>query len=532
MRRWNGWGDEHIDYPLPPSATPFLMEAVGAATPPEDAALADVVATVPPSRLPIHHLVSTDPLDRLLHARGQSLPDWIALRSGRIGAFPDGVAYPHTNAQVRELLEYAARHQACVIPYGGGTSVVGHINVLPGDKPTLTVDLRRMSRMLDLDTISQVATFGAGVLGPDLEAQLRAHGLTLGHFPQSFELSTLGGWIVTRSNGQQSLGYGRIEAMFAGGRLESPAGTMTLPGFPASAAGPDLREVVLGSEGRLGMLTEASVRVRPLPETEEFRAVFFPDFDSGQEAVREMMQARLPLSMLRLSTDVETETTLALAGHETLIRLLKGWLRLRGVGRKRSMLIVGLVGQEASVSLVRQQVLAVAGIYGGVDVGQLLGNQWRKGRFHTPYLRNTLWEAGYALDTLETATHWSNVSHMVASIEETLRTGLLDIGERVLVFSHLSHTYPSGSNIYTTYLYRISENGDVEETLRRWRVLKAAASKAILAAGGTITHQHGIGTDHLPYLSEEKGILGMATLNDVCKRFDPQGIMNPGKLVA
>jgi len=532
MRRWNGWGDEHIDYPLPASAMPFLLEAVGIPTPPQDARLADVIAAVPPSRLPHSPMVSTGQLDRVLHARGQSLPDWIALRSGRIPAFPDGVAYPATNAQVRELLEYAQRAQAQVIPYGGGTSVVGHVNVLPGVAPTLTVDLRRMNRLLGLDGVSQVATFGAGVFGPDIEAQLRAHGLTLGHFPQSFELSTLGGWIVTRSNGQQSLCYGRIEAMFAGGRLEAPAGTMILPGFPASAAGPDLREMVLGSEGRLGVLTEASVRVRAVPEMEELRAVFFPDFRCGQEAVREMMQARLPLSMLRLSTGLETETTLALAGHERLIQLLKAWLRLRGVGGQRSMLIIGLTGSEASVSLGRQQALAWASDHGGVDVGQLLGNEWRRSRFRTPYLRNTLWDAGYALDTLETATHWKNIPQMVAVIEETLRTGLGDIGERVLVFSHLSHTYPSGSNVYTTYLYRIPADGDPEETLRRWRVLKTAASEAIVSAGGTITHQHGIGIDHRSYLPDEKGVLGMDALQTLCERFDPQGIMNPGKLIA
>jgi alkyldihydroxyacetonephosphate synthase len=532
MRRWNGWGDEHVDYPLPASATPFLLEAVGPVTPPEDVPLTDVVAAVPPPRLPAHPLVSTDSLERVLHARGQSLPDWIALRSGRITAFPDGVAYPATNAQVRQVLDYASRVEARVIPYGGGTSVVGHVNALPGDAPVLTVDLQRMNRLLDLDEISQVAAFGAGITGPDLEAQLRAHGLTLGHFPQSFELSTLGGWIVTRSNGQQSLGYGRIEAMFAGGRLESPAGTMMLPAFPASAAGPDLREMVLGSEGRLGILTEASLRVRPLPELEEFRAVFFPDFQRGQEAVREMMQARLPLCMLRLSSELETETTLALAGHERLVRLLQGWLRLRGVGEQRSMLIVGLHGSEASVSLARQRAMALASDHGGVHVGSLLGNEWRKGRFRTPYLRNTLWEAGYALDTLETATHWNNIPRMVAMIEESLRSALREIGERVLVFSHLSHTYPSGSNVYTTYLYRIPESGDPDETLRRWRILKTAASDAILAAGGTITHQHGIGTDHLPYLPGEKGALGMAALRDLCKRFDPAGIMNPGKLIA
>lgn len=531
MRRWNGWGDDTFSYPLPDLAGPFLEELVGRATPPPDAALDQVVAAVPTSRLPAHRLVSVDPLERVRHARGQSLPDWIAMRSGNVPAFPDGVAFPCTAAQVRELLRYAASVGARIIPYGGGTSVVGHINVLPGDAPVLTVDLCRMSRLLRLDAMSQLASFGAGVFGPDLEAQLRARGFTLGHFPQSFELSTLGGWIVTRSNGQQSLGYGRIEAMFAGGRLQSPAGTLVLQPFPASAAGPDLREVVLGSEGRLGILTEATVRIRRLPEREEFRAVFFPTFGQGQEAVREMMQASLPLSMLRLSTALETETTLALAGHERMIRWLKRYLGWRGIGEQRAMLIMGSTGSEESVRLGRQEALTIAARHGGAHLGRMFGQQWHKGRFRTPYLRNTLWEMGYALDTLETATEWSNVTHMVEGIEEALRSGLRDIDERVLVFSHLSHTYPWGSNVYTTFLYRIPEKGHPEETLRRWQVLKAAASQAIVAAGGTITHQHGIGTDHLPYLAGEKGPLGAAALHDLCQRFDPDGLMNPGKLI-
>jgi alkyldihydroxyacetonephosphate synthase len=476
-------------------------------------------------------LANTSGLDRVLHARGQSLPDWIALRTGRIPAFPDAVAYPTEEAQVRELLRYASAVGARLIPYGAGSSVVGHVNVLPGEAPVLTVDMGRLNRLIYLDEISQLATFEAGVLGPEIEAQLRARGFTLGHYPQSFELSSLGGWVVTRSNGQQSMGYGRIEGMFAGGRLESPSGTLVLPPFPASAAGPDLREVVLGSEGRLGILTQATVRIRGIPEAEEFRGVFFPNFEQGQAAVREMMQARLPLSMLRLSTEIETETTLALAGREGLIRWLKEYLSWRGIREGRALLILGATGSRSGVSYGRSEALAVARRHGGVDSGTLFGKEWRKSRWRSPYLRNTLWEAGYALDTLETATCWQDVSRMIQAIEAALRPGLEDIGEKVYCFTHISHTYPWGSNIYTTYLYRIPANGDPDETLRRWRVLKGAASRAIVATGGTITHQHGIGTDHQPYLSAEKGPLGMAALEDLAARFDPQGMMNPGKLL-
>jgi alkyldihydroxyacetonephosphate synthase len=535
MRRWNGWGDDQVTYALHEGPRRYLETLVGPGTPPRDAILAEVVDSVPASRLPQHLLVSVDALERVRHARGQSLPDWIALRSGCIEHFPDGVAYPTSSSEVRELIGFAGKVGARLVPYGGGTSVVGHVNPLPGERPVLTVDLGRMNRLLHFDDESLLAGFGAGVLGPDLEAQLRARGCTLGHFPQSFELSTLGGWIVTRSSGQQSLGYGRIERLFAGGCLEAPVGTMELPPFPASAAGPDLRELVLGSEGRLGILTEATVRATRLPQVEAFHAVFFPELARGQEAVREMMQARLPLSMVRLSTAVETQTTLALAGRERLIGGLERLLALRGAGEDKVMLLLGFTGREAVVKNARGEALGIAARYGGMHVGRTFGKEWHKSRFRTPYLRNTLWELGYAIDTLETATGWADLPAVIHDVEAALRGGLEALGERVHVFTHLSHLYPYGSSIYTTYLYRlaVTEDGreDARENLRRWQVLKGAASEAILACGGTITHQHGIGTDHLPYMAREKGALGSRVLADLCGWFDPDGIMNPGKLV-
>jgi alkyldihydroxyacetonephosphate synthase len=288
--------------------------------------------------------------------------------------------------------------------------------------------------------------------------------------------------------------------------------------------------VVLGSEGRLGILTEATVRVASLSEKEAFHACFFPDFERGQEATREIMQARLPLSMVRLSTAVETQTTLALAGHGRLIGALERMLAVRGVGEDKCMLLLGFTGREAMVQTARKEALGMAGRYGGVHVGRTFGKQWHKSRFRTPYLRNTLWELGYAIDTLETATDWTNIPTMLEVIGLALRSGLEEMGERVHVFTHLSHLYPYGSSVYTTFLFRIAP--DPDETLRRWEILKRAASRAILTHGGTITHQHGVGTDHLPYLAEEKGELGMATLRDLCRRFDPQGIMNAGKLIS
>jgi len=530
MRRWNGWGDDSYHYKLSATALRFLREKVGQAKSPADISLAAALAAVPASRFKATPLIVTDAETRLRHARGQSLPDWIALRSGQIGGFPDGVAFPQNVDAVQALVRYAQATGAELIPYGGGTSVVGHINPRAGDRPVLTVDMGRMNRLLHLDETSRLATFGAGVNGPVLEAYLRAHGFTLGHFPQSFEYSTLGGWIATRSCGQQSLHYGRIERLFAGGRLEAPAGTLILPAqFPASAAGPDLREMVLGSEGRLGIITEATVRVSPLPEKETFHAVFFPDFESGFTAVREIVQAELPLSLLRLSTPVETTTTLAMAGHTFLINMLEKYLAVRGAGEGKCLLLLGSAGDEATVKHARKEAMAIADRQKGVYAGQMFGKLWHKNRFKTPYLRNALWEAGYAIDTLETATSWRSVKPLLSAIEAALYGALRANGDRIHVFTHLSHLYPYGSSIYVQYIFRIAETPAA--TYQRWQKLKSAASEAIVSHGGTISHQHGVGLDHLPYLSAEKGALGMAALQALAQTFDPQGIMNPGKLM-
>jgi len=529
MRRWNGWGDDSITYSVPTSAISFLDRLVGTGHRPKDVSLQEVLARIPKSRLPKHGLVSSDPLTRLYHARGQSFPNWVDMRSGLINSFPDGVAYPMSPEDVVELIQYALRAGIHLIPYGGGTSVVGHIDPIKSKAPVVTIDMSRMNHLLDIDSQSLLATFQAGVSGPDLEAKLRAHGFTLGHFPQSFEQSTLGGWVATRSSGQQSLRYGRIEKLFAGGRLETPLGELYIPSFPASAAGPDLREMVMGSEGRLGILTEAYVRLSPIPEREEFHAVFFPDFQHGVEAVRQILSAGLSLCMLRLSTPNETTTTLALAGHANLIRALERLLEIRGLGDGKCMLLLGINGKSNLVRTNRSEALNITAKLGGVHVGKTFGQQWHKNRFRTPYLRNTLWEMGYGVDTLETAIDWGNTPTMVDQVEAALRNSILDFGERVHVFTHLSHVYPHGSSVYTTYLFRLAEDHD--ETLARWRAMKSAASQVIITLGGTISHQHGVGLDHRPYLVAEKGTLGIAAISILCQQFDPKGIMNPGKLV-
>ena len=529
MRRWNGWGDDTVLYPLAPKAESFLAERIGEGSPAQDVGLEGVVARVPESRLADNRLFTKDHEQRLRHARGQSLPDWIALRSGELSSYPDAIAYPENESDIAELIQYASQAGARLIPYGGGTSVVGHINPAVGDGPAVTVDMRHMNRLVSFDDRDLLATFGAGVSGPELEAQLRARGYTLGHYPQSFEYSTLGGWIATRSKGQQALLYGQIEDLYAGGTLVTPAGRLVMPSNPASAAGPDLRQLVLGSEGRMGFITEAVVRVSPLPEEEEFHGIFFPDFAAGQAAVREMVQTGLSLSMLRLSTAMETETTLVMAGHERAIGLMEQYLAIRGITRVKSMLLAGISGRERLVKATWKEALAIARHHGGVHAGTQFGKQWRNGRFRSPYLRNSLWEKGYAVDTLETAVPWHRVDETLEKIESAISDALAPSGEGTHIFSHISHIYSSGASLYVTYIFRLAK--DAQETLSRWQSMKTAACEAIVACEGTISHQHGVGLDHKPYLAAEKGDLGMSLITDAIRRTDPRGVMNPGKLV-
>ncbi|NBB93833.1 MAG: FAD-binding protein [Gammaproteobacteria bacterium] len=532
MRRWNGWGEESSGMALPASAGSLLAELLGPSSPLPDAALDEVIRRVPESRLAdsAHALLETDAEIRVRHARGQSLPDWLAMRSGEFGVFPDAVARPESGEQVRELLQLAAQLDAIVIPYGGGTSVAGHITPAPSRRPVVTLALTRMNRLLDLDEASGVATFGAGARGPEVEAQLRARGYTLGHFPQSWELSTLGGWVASRSSGQQSLRYGRIEQLFAGGRVETPSGSLDLPTFPASAAGPDLREFVLGSEGRLGVITEVRVRVSPLPEAESFETVFLPDWRRALDCARDLPRQRTGLSMLRVANPAETFTGLRLAVDEDQLGWLERLLRLRGIGEDKCMLTLGYTGSRVSVAETRRHARRVLHRHGAVALmAGRLGAKWAHGRFRYPYLREALWRLGYAVDTFETALDWSRVDGYIRDVEARVADALSAQGERVHVFTHLSHVYRQGSSAYTSYLFRVGDGYDA--TLARWRAVKQVASEAILDWGGTISHQHGVGRDHVPYLAAEKGELGLAALDSVFRRFDPDARMNPGVLL-
>jgi alkyldihydroxyacetonephosphate synthase len=530
MQRWNGWGEEAISLDLPPKGREMLRDLIGEGRRQPDYPIEKILQRIPDSRLPHQSLVSFDPRLRLDHAHGQGLPDWMALRYGTLQRFPDGVALPTSTAAIQDLMHFAADQNAIVIPYGGGTSVVGHLEIPDAERPVLSLSLKGLNRLIHLEPGNMLATFEAGILGPKLEGHLQPRGFTLGHYPQSFEYSSLGGWVVTRSCGQQSRYYGRIEQLFAGGNVLTPRGPVVLPPFPASAAGPDLRQLLLGSEGRMGILTNVIVKITPLPERDETYGFFFPSWEDGRKAVQTIAGEGIPYSMIRLSNPTETMTNLALAGHERKVAMLTRYLHALGMpDQGKCLCLIGFTGSARIVRAARTEARSIIRRSHGVSIGKSIGRTWKKSRFRSAYLRNTLWDLGYAVDTLETATTWDKVTAVMTAIENSLHAASASFHERLHAFSHLSHLYPSGSSIYTTFVFRHCEPS--ERTLAIWQALKQAASRAIVEAGATITHQHGVGTDHRDYLLDEKGRLGVETLQAVFQHLDPKQQMNPGKLV-
>lgn len=533
--RWNGWGNVNINKKVSSHGAKLIKSHIGKTKKLPSVSLQEVLKKVPQSRLPAAitnlDMVSIDQEDRLRHARGQSFPDWIAMHGGDFEVFPDGVAFPESTANVETLLKLANEHDLIVIPFGGGTSVAGHINPPKDTRPVLTVAMSKMDQLIDLDTESQIATFGAGSQGPAVEAQLDEHGYRLGHYPQSWELSTLGGWVAARSSGQQSLGYGRIEQMFAGGTLVTPQGVLNIADIPASSAGPDLREMMMGTEGRAGIFTEVKMRVQQQPEEELFKVAFLPNWEAGKAVLRQAVQKNIRLSMLRLSNAVETDAHLHLGTSPSQFLAISTYLKARGLDSQKVMLTYGVTGDKAQNKLALNQFKQLLKQHGGVSgkLADLMGKIWAHGRFKFPYLRGTLWEKGIMVDTFETATNWNNIDEQMQQMQEAVQTSLSDEGEEVMAFTHISHVYKQGASLYTTYFFRAGK--DHASTLARWQKIKHAASLSLANGTATISHQHGVGRDHAPYLAAEKGKLGIQVTKDMLKSLDPEKRMNPGALL-
>jgi alkyldihydroxyacetonephosphate synthase len=547
--RWNGWGFRDQSFGLSEARTRHLVEALAARLGVRFVAQARA-ATIDEVELPEPRLrrdalsslallleparVHTSTYERAYHAAGKSLPDILRTRSGKLAHAPDAVVYPRNEAEVAAVLTWAEAHGVSVIPFGGGSSVVGGVDpARPQDKnAVVTLDTSLLDQLLEVDAESLTATFQAGIDGPSLERALAAHGLTLGHFPQSFEHSTLGGWIAARSSGQQSDGYGGIEALLVSAKLVTPRGELLTLRVPRRAVGPELNALVLGSEGILGVIVEATLRVRPKPRIQDIRGMLFRDLSLGVRAIRAFSAAGLPMTMMRLSDAEETELSLLLRHDPERSfdpnALALSALRRLGYADERALLLFGVEGDsltDVTLSMAKAHALGIA--QGGLPLGRGPGESWKKDRFKNPYLRDLLLDHGVAIDTLETAFEWSQLEAGHRQVIEALKRAAREHAGGGFAMGHISHSYADGACVYFIVIYPVA----TVDALGQWQAIKRAATDAIVLAGGTLSHHHGIGSDHAPWLEAEHGALGMTALRALKAALDPAGIMNPGKLL-
>ncbi len=532
--RWWGWGVRSASA-LPPHALGFLRESVGLAEQPRPPVALESVQLAPSCLSDavlsqLRSVVGAEGLSdtheqRVLHAAGKGYPDLVRLRSGEPDGAPDAVLFPSDHQQVQAVLELCARSSIAVVPFGGGTSVVGGVAPLRGEHGgVVALDMGRMGALLSLDRESFTVNVQAGMRAPALERALAPEGLTLGHFPQSYEYVSLGGCAATRSAGQSSTGYGAIEKMVLGMRLAAPGSEMSLPALPATAAGPSVRQLLVGSEGTLGVISELALRVRPAPAARIYEGLFFEDFAAGVHALETLSSEHLLPDVTRLSDEAETRMSLALAGPEGVKRRLgRAYLGMRGYA-EGCLAIFGFEGTEEDVAYRRSRALELAHRSGGLRAGRSPGQAWLHGRFAGPYLRDDLLTLGVMVETLETATQWSNVRSLRERVERAIADAL---GVPSLVMCHVSHVYETGASLYFTFLARQRD----DDPLGQWLTVKQAACDAILDGGGTITHHHAVGRDHAQWMEREIGSEGVQILRALKGELDPTGIMNPGKLI-
>jgi alkyldihydroxyacetonephosphate synthase len=522
---WSGWGDPALVPELPEQVRSLLAAGLGVAHAPGPPGPISAVE-LPEPRLAddavqeLRGILGADAAladhdVRVLHTRGKSTPDMLRLRAGDASAAPDLVVLPGSHEQVVEVLRVCSERRIAVVPFGGGSSVVGGLAPEAGGfAGVVALDLRRMCALVELDQTSRVAVLEPGLRGPQAEALLSERGYTIGHFPQSFEYATLGGFAAARSSGQASAGYGRFDELVVGLQLAAPAGTLSLGRAPKSAAGPDLRQLVLGSEGAFGVITSLSLAVRPAPAARVYDGWRFKSFGEGATALRRLAQDGPRPTVMRLSDETETALNLARPAE------IGGDTASAGC-----LAIAGYEGTPDDIEARRagaRRVLRDAGAT--ADPGA--GESWEHGRYRGPYLRDALLDAGALVETLETVTFWSRVPALYEAVSRALRESLTAAGTPPVILCHVSHVYPTGASLYFTVA-----SAQAEDPIAQWFAAKAAASDAILAAGGSITHHHGVGTDHREWFEREIGELGIDLLSAVKATLDPPGIMNPGVLL-
>ncbi|MGB3811251.1 MAG: FAD-binding oxidoreductase [Parvibaculum sp.] len=548
--RWNGWGLSNQHNPLPEGASQWewIRETLGMSRLPTTTAKPLSEIKLAPCRLAEETLdklrqlvggnqVKIDDYERAFHARGKSYHDLLYVRAGKLDMAPDAIVYPRSADEVLAIVKLASDEDITLIPYGGGSSVVGGINALAKSLggAVVTLDTTLMTRVIQIDKVAMTATIEAGIYGPALEQALQKHGVTLAHYPQSFEYSTLGGWIAARGAGQQSNRYGKAEKWLVSAKLATPKGFWTTEATPASAAGPNLNQLVAGSEGTLGVICEATVKIHEIPALKDYRGYLFKDFTSGVEAARRINHAEIPVAMVRLSDAPETHFFQAASSTTSptslKARLQQAYLRFRGFNDAPCLMLIGHEGDGETVAWAQARTEAICKSLGAMKLGTGPGQRWYHGRFGSPHMRDPMLDHGLGLDTLETSTRWSNIATLkdavASAIEKAIEANLPEPGGRGIVMTHVSHSYPDGASLYFTFIFP----RQLDREVAQWQAIKRAASDAILENRGTISHHHGVGMDHVPWLAEEKGAIGFELMKSIKREMDPKGVMNPGKLL-
>jgi alkyldihydroxyacetonephosphate synthase len=548
--KWWGWGSEGEEFTHEdkPDLAPFISEVLGmelgAVTAPP-VAFEDL--PVPAAQLPGElrraleaavgeAFVSTDRLDRVVHARGKSLRDLIRQRRGELPRVPDVVARPGGEDEVAAVLRAALDANAVVIPFGGGSSISGSLEAPPAEhRPVISVDLERLNKVLTIDSSSRLARVQAGVFGPDLEEQLRAQGYTFGHFPDSFTQSTLGGWIATRSSGMQSDRYGDIADMTRGLRVITPGGTLVTRPIPSTSTGPSVREMVLGSEGRLGIITEATMHVRPIPEKRTILGYLFPTFTDGLNAMRDIAASDCSVSVTRVSDANETRFSFAMRVRPTVLDKLQSMaLRMflqRRLGydvHQMALSFIGYEGSERHVAEQRRRVGRIIKRHGGLCIGSGPGALYDQKKFDTPHIRDFLLDRGAAGDVSETAMPWSRLTPVYDAVSAAAHGAFAQVGVQGYLMCHLSHSYHAGACLYFTFAFQPTPSGDMES---EYDVIKSAIQQSFVDNGATLSHHHAVGTEHAQWLEQDISAPGVAMLEALFDGTDPGKHLNPGKIV-
>ncbi len=545
MMKWWGWGDPKLTFPMKdkPDLWPWIRKTLGIQTERQTPPVHRVAIQLPPPRSSSAFVtglsailkpeqITTDEEERLLHSYGKSYPDLVRVRRGEVERAPDMVCLPDSHEEVQALVNLAHTHDVVVIPFGGGTNIVGAVNPL-GDRGRMVVslDLRHMNRLISVDPKSRTAVLQGGAPGPKLEADLQAQGFSLGHYPDSFEYSTLGGWLATRSAGMQSDAYGKIEDMCVALKLVTPSGTIATRPVPQSSAGPDLNRVVMGSEGTLGVITEATMRIHRTPPVKDYRGFLFPNFELGIAAIEECLERGYTPSMIRLQDEGETELAFNMKspkkGLEAWIQKpIKAYLKRAGYHRP-CIMVMGFEGEPGPVAHTRQGALKILKKFKGFSLGTSVGKTWSKDKFNIPYLRDFIMDYGCMADVSETSATWSKLLPLYRGVIATVKAKFATETGAGYVGCHISHTYKTGACLYFTYAAQQIPGKELEQYYR----YKKFVTDTIMEFGGTVSHHHAIGYEHLPWMKEEISPAGLQVLRAVKQSLDPKGIFNPGKLI-